>query len=194
MSRIGRNPVVIPNGVSIDKINEEDRVKVVVKGGLGELSYKLLDGITISVEDTLLKVQRKDDSKEQKAYHGLTRALIQNMVTGVNSGFEKVLEIVGTGYTAERVGPWLKLILGYSHEILMTVPDDLAVETETVPRAKAGRSNVQTIIKVKGISKEDVGKFSAEIRKCRPPENYKGKGIRYQNEIVKIKAGKSGAK
>jgi len=194
VSRIGKNPIVIPNGVSIDLINEDNKVRVKVKGSLGELSYLLIDGITVNIEDNILKVTRADDTKEQKAYHGLSRALIQNMVVGVSNGYEKILEIIGTGYTAERVGPWLKLLLGYSHEILLMVPGDLQVETEIVPRAKSGKLNVQSIIKVKGISKEDVGKFSAEVRRCRPPENYKGKGIRYQNEVVKIKAGKSGAK
>ena len=194
MSRIGRKTITIPQGVSIETIQENDQLLVKVKGVLGELSYQLLDGITIEIEDGILTVNRRDDSKEQRAYHGLSRALIFNMVEGVSKGYEKVLEVIGTGYNAERIGPWLKLTLGYSHDILMEVPENLTVETEVVPRGKGGRAAVQARVKVKGIFKEDVGKFSAEIRRCRPPENYKGKGIRLQGEFVQIKAGKAGAK
>jgi large subunit ribosomal protein L6 len=194
MSRIGRKTIALPQGVSVEMIKQDDQTVVKVKGGLGELNYILLDGITIDIENGTITVQRKDDSKEQKAFHGLSRALIANMVEGVSKGYEKILEVVGTGYNAERVGPWLKLALGYSHDILMEVPENITVETEAVPRGKGGRSSIQALIKVKGIFKEDVGKFSAEIRRCRPPENYKGKGIRLRGEVVRIKAGKAGAK
>ncbi len=194
MSRIGKYPITIPKDVAIEIRKENETAVVKVKGKLGELSYTLNKGINLEQEDSLLKVLRRDDSKEQRSLHGLTRALIHNMVVGVNEGYEKVLELVGTGYTSEVAGPWLKLVLGYSHDILIEVPENLTVETEVVPRARGGRSNIQSRIKVKGISKEDVGKFSAEIRRCRPPENYKGKGIRFQGEFVRIKAGKAGAK
>lgn len=194
MSRIGRNPITIPEQVSIDMVTKDNLSVIKVKGKLGELHYTLNKGINIEKEEGELKVLRSNDSKEQRALHGLSRALIFNMIEGVSKGYERILEVIGTGYSAERVGPWLKLVLGYSHDILIEVPEDLTVETEAVPRSRTGRSNVQSLIKVKGISKEDVGKFSAEIRRCRPPENYKGKGIRYQGEYVRIKAGKAGAK
>jgi large subunit ribosomal protein L6 len=194
VSRIGKNPITIPEGVNIETMAKDDSFIIKVKGKLGELQYKLNNGINREQEDNTLKIIRSDDSKEQRSLHGLTRALIFNMVEGVSKGYEKVLEVIGTGYSAERVGPWLKLVLGYSHDILIEIPDNLTVEAEAVPRSRGGRSNVQSLIKVKGISKEDVGKLSAEIRHCRPPENYKGKGIRYQGEYVRIKAGKAGAK
>jgi large subunit ribosomal protein L6 len=116
------------------------------------------------------------------------------MVKGVSEGYQKNLQVIGTGYSAERIGPWLKLSLGYSHDIIMEVPEGLTVETEAVPRSKTSRTDLQSIIRVKGIDKQLVGEFAAEIRACRPPENYKGKGIRYENESVIIKAGKAGTK
>ncbi|MBW6516808.1 MAG: 50S ribosomal protein L6 [Candidatus Cloacimonetes bacterium] len=194
MSRIGKNPIAIPQDVTIATKKKNELLILTVKGKLGELNYTLNKGITVVQEDNNLKILRSDDSRDQKALHGLSRALIFNMIEGVNNGYEKILEVIGTGYSADRVGPWLKLILGYSHDILIEVPEDLTVETESVPRGKGGRTGVQFLIKVKGISKEDVGKFAAEVRRCRPPENYKGKGIRYQGEYVRIKAGKAGAK
>ena len=194
MSRIGKNPITIPPNVSIETETKDNVLVLKVKGKLGELHYSLNEGINIEQEDNQLRVIRKDESREQKALHGLSRALIFNMIEGVSNGYQKILEIIGTGYNAERVGPWLKLALGYSHDILIEVPEDLTVETEPVPRGKGGKTSVQSLVKVRGISKEDVGKFAAEIRRCRPPENYKGKGIRYQGEYVRIKAGKAGAK
>lgn len=189
MSRIGNAPVKIDSGVSVD-IQEN---LVLVKGKLGELRHELLEGISLEVEDGVINVKRRDDSKNQRAMHGLTRALIQNMVTGVTEGYVKTLQLIGTGYSAERVGPWLKLSLGFSHDILLEIPEGLEVEAEAVPRSKTVRSDLQSIIRVKGIDKQLVGHFAAEIRTCRPPENYKGKGIRYENEHVTIKAGKAGA-
>ena len=194
MSRIGKNPITIPPNVSIETETKDNVLVLKVKGKLGELHYSLNEGINIEQEDNQLRVIRKDESREQKALHGLSRVLIFNMIEGVSNGYQKILEIIGTGYNAERVGPWLKLALGYSHDILIEVPEDLTVETEPVPRGKGGKTSVQSLVKVRGISKEDVGKFAAEIRRCRPPENYKGKGIRYQGEYVRIKAGKAGAK
>lgn len=190
MSRIGKAPI---------KLNPETKVQVtdnVVKviGKLGELKWTLLPGITIEIEDNILRVNRADDSKGQRAFHGLTRALIQNMVTGVTEGYQKILHIYGTGYSSEVVGPWLRLSLGYSHDILLQIPKELQVSAEAVPRSKGTRSDFQSIISIKGIDKQLVGQFAAEIRNCRPPENYKGKGIRYIDEHVIIKAGKAGTK
>lgn len=193
MSRIGNYPIPIPEGVSVnlDSSNGKDVVKI--KGKLGELSHALNIGISIINEHKIIKVNRKDDTKKQRALHGLTRALLSNLVIGVSEGYEKQLQLVGTGYTAEIKGKWLRLVLGYSHDVLLRIPEHLTVEAEAVPRSRGKKSDVQAIIKVKGISKEAVGNFAAEIRKCRPPENYKGKGIRYSDETVTIKAGKTGA-
>ncbi|MCD6180877.1 MAG: 50S ribosomal protein L6 [Candidatus Cloacimonetes bacterium] len=190
MSRIGRTPIKIADGVALTITPD----LVTVKGAKGELSQRILEGITVEEKDGFVIVNRRDDSREQKAYHGLIRALINNMIIGVSAGYEKNLQVIGTGYSAERVGPWLRLSLGYSHDILMEVPSHLTVAAEVVPRREQGPLGVQAKIKVSGILKEDVGKFSAEIRGCRPPENYKGKGVRYEGEHVVIKPGKSGAK
>ena len=190
MSRIGKKPISIPKGV--DVTIESGNVNVT--GKLGKLNYCLLPGISIDINDNIINVNRENDQPTQRSYHGLTRALIQNMVVGVSEGYAKILEINGTGYTAEIINTWLRLALGYSHDIILEIPKHLTVETEAVPRAKSGKTNLQAIVTVRGISKEDVGKFAAEIRRCRPPENYKGKGIRYRGEEVKIKAGKAGAK
>ncbi|HOJ41917.1 MAG TPA: 50S ribosomal protein L6 [Candidatus Syntrophosphaera thermopropionivorans] len=190
MSRIGRAPIKFDQDTHIEV---KDNI-VSVKGKLGELQYKLMPGITVEISDGVLQVKRSNDSKDQKALHGLTRALLQNMVRGVSEGYQKNLQVIGTGYSAERIGPWLKLSLGYSHDIIMEVPEGLTVETEAVPRSKTSRTDLQSIIRVKGIDKQLVGEFAAEIRACRPPENYIGKGIRYENESVIIKAGKAGTK
>lgn len=112
----------------------------------------------------------------------------------MTEGYLITLQVIGTGYSAERLGPWLRLSLGYSHDIMLQVPQDLTVEAEAVPRAKGTRSDLQSIIRVKGIDKQLVGQFAADIRRCRPPENYKGKGIRFIDEVVTIKAGKAGTK
>jgi len=190
MSRIGRKHIAIPAGVTVE---QKDR-KIIVKGKKGTLDYELKEGIQVSIEGAELVVTRESDERQVRALHGLTRALLQNMVTGVSDGFEKVLNIIGTGYSSDRIGPWLKVTVGYSHDVLLEVPKGLEVTTEAVPRGKGGRLNVQSIIRIKGFHKEEVGKFAAEVRKVRPPENYKGKGIRYENEFVRIKAGKSGSK
>lgn len=190
MSRIGRKHINIPNGV---KIEQHDR-KIVVKGAKGTLDYTLCDKINVNIEDNTIIVTRENDERDVRALHGLTRALLQNMVTGVSDGYEKVLNIIGTGYSSERIGPWLKVAVGYSHDVLLEVPKGIEVATEAVPRGKGGKLGVQSIIRIKGFHKEDVGKFAAEVRRVRPPENYKGKGIRYENEFVRIKAGKSGSK
>ena len=161
---------------------------------MGSLSYTLQNCINVAIENDVLSVTRENDERNVRALHGLTRALLFNMVKGVSEGFEKILHVIGTGYTSEVIGPWLKLSVGYSHEILLQVPKGITVTTEAVPRGKGGKVALQSIIKINGYDKEDVGKFSAEVRGVRPPENYKGKGIRYNTENVTIKAGKSGAK
>lgn len=190
MSRIGKAPIKLSSGTDV-KINEN---VISVKGKLGELSYTLMPGITIEMEEGTVHVKRSDDSKGQRALHGLTRALLQNMVSGVSEGFQKTLHIFGTGYSSEVLGPWLKLALGYSHDILLQIPAGLQVTAEAVPRSKGTRSDFTSIITIKGIDKQLVGQFAAEVRGCRPPENYKGKGVRYHDEHVTIKAGKAGSK
>ena len=141
MSRIGRAPIKFDQDTHIEV---KDNI-VSVKGKLGELQYKLMPGITVEISDGVLQVKRSNDSKDQKALHGLTRALLQNMVKGVSEGYQKNLQVIGTGYSAERIGPWLKLSLGYSHDIIMEVPEGLTVETEAVPRSKTSRTDLQCI-------------------------------------------------
>lgn len=190
MSRVGRTPVKLPAGVNY---SIKDNL-ITISGSKGELQYSLSDGISVIQEDDKLVVSRRDDSRPQKALHGLTRALLNNMVIGVSEGFEKELQIIGTGYSAEILGVWLKLSVGFSHDIFVQIPDNLKVEANLIPRREQGALGVQAVVKISGIDKEDVGKFAAEIRRCRPPLNYAtGKGIRYSNEYVRIKPGKAGA-
>jgi len=190
MSRVGKLPIKLPSEVSVDI---KDSL-VTVKGNLGVLDYSLLPGITVAQVENTLQVSRADETKQMRAIHGLSRALIQNMVTGVSVGYEKVLHVIGTGYSAERIGPWLKLALGFSHDVMLHIPKGLTVEVEIVPRSKDRKADLQSIIRIKGIDKHMVGQFSAETRAVRPPENYKGKGVRYNDETVVIKAGKAGSK
>ena len=178
MSRIGKKPVSIPAGVQV-KINGPE---VSVKGPKGELKRTFAETITVAQEGAELKVTRPDDLRESRALHGLTRALLNNMVVGVTQGFKKTLVIEGVGYRAEMTGKNLMLYLGYSHPIVVVPPDGIKIDAD--PKAKT--------ISVEGIDKEMVGEISAEIRALRPPEPYKGKGIRYDNEIVRRKAGKAG--
>jgi large subunit ribosomal protein L6 len=179
MSRIGRLPVVIPAGVTVD-IKENNYV--VVKGSKGTLERELPVEMSIKIEDGHVIVSRPNDLKKMKALHGLTRTLIQNMVTGVNEGYQKVLEVNGVGYKAAKQGKKLVLSLGYSHPVEMEDPEGL--ET-TVDGNK---------VIVKGISKEKVGQYAAEIREKRKPEPYKGKGIKYADEVIRRKVGKTGKK
>jgi len=190
MSRIGKAPITLSSDLQVKVTGDV----VNVKGKLGELSYTLLPGITVQIEDNVLHVLRAEETKTLRAYHGLSRALIQNMVTGVTDGFKKTLHIYGTGYSSEVLGPWLKLSLGYSHDILLQIPAGLNVDAQAVPRSKGTRSDFQSIININGIDRQLVGQFAAEVRGCRPPENYKGKGVRYNDEHVTIKAGKAGSK
>lgn len=178
MSRIGKLPIAIPAGVTITVSPENE---VVVKGKNGELSAVFDRRITIKEEDQNVHVTRSSEAKTVRALHGLTRALIQNMVTGVSDGFAKTLEIVGVGYRAQLQGKKLVLGLGYSHPVEIMQPEGITFE---VP-------NPNTIV-IKGIDKQRVGQIAADIRAVRPPEPYKGKGIRYQGEYVRRKVGKTG--
>jgi large subunit ribosomal protein L6 len=177
MSRIGRLPIAVPAGVTVD-IKES---QVNIKGPKGEVSQAVMPGIGIKMEDSKLIVNRSSDTKEQKALHGLTRALLNNMVTGVTKGWEKNLEIVGVGFRAEKTGEKLVLRLGFSH----------IVEVSPLPGIVLAIDG-PTKIKVTGIDKEVVGEMAAELRGIRPPDAYKGKGIRYAGEVVRIKPGKAG--
>ncbi len=180
MSRIGKMPVVIPAGVTV-KI--EDGNKVTVKGPKGELTRTFAHELNIEEKDGHIIVSRPNDIKRIKALHGLTRSLINNMIIGASEGYQKVLEINGVGYRAAKQGKVLTLNLGYSHPVEMTDPEGI----ETVCEG-------QNKVIVKGISKELVGQYAAEIRMKRPPEPYKGKGIKYDNEHIIRKAGKTGKK
>jgi len=177
MSRIGKKPVEIPSGVTVT-INGDT---VTVKGPKGELTRSFNPDINITVEDNIIHVTRPSDSKNHRALHGTTRALLANMVEGVSKGFEKSLELVGVGYRAQKQGKKLVLNVGYSHPVEFEPEEGLEVEVPS-----------NTKIVVKGVSKERVGAFAANIRDVRPPEPYKGKGIRYEGEYVRRKEGKTG--
>ena len=179
MSRIGRMPIAIPGGVTVD-IAENNLVTV--KGPKGTLTRSFPTEMELAVENNELTVKRPNDLKKMKSLHGLTRSLIHNMVTGVTDGFEKKLEINGVGYRAEKKGKTLVLHLGYSHDINMEDPAGLESVVE------------DNKITVKGIDKEKVGQYAAEIRSKRSPEPYKGKGIKYDTEVIRRKAGKAGKK
>lgn len=182
MSRIGKQPIPIPTGVTVT-INKNE---VKVKGPKGELTQSFNPDITIREEDGQLLVERPTDMRHHRSLHGLTRALVNNMVVGVSEGFSKQLNITGVGYRAELKGTDLVLHLGYSHPITMPSSSTLGFE---VPDDKRG-----TVIIVRGIRKDEVGQMAAEIRKKRPPEPYLGKGVAYSDEIIRRKAGKSGKK
>lgn len=179
MSRIGRMPIAIPKGVDI-KI---DNNFIVVKGPKGTLDRQLHQDIIVKVENDEILVQRPSEAKNHKSLHGLTRTLISNMVGGVTEGFQKVLEINGVGYRAQKQGAKLVLTLGYSHPVEMEEPEGITVETPAPNR-----------IIVKGIDKQAVGEFAAKIRIKRKPEPYKGKGIKYDYEVIRRKEGKAGGK
>ena len=179
MSRIGKNPIKIPEAVEYAEIDN----KVSVSGAKGTLVFKFHNDIKISNNNELLTVSRKSDSKEDKALHGTTRQILNNMIHGVSQGFEKELEIIGVGYQAKAQGSRLHLQLGFSHDIYFDVPDGITLVAN------------RTEIKVQGMDKQLVGAVSAKIRSFRPPEPYKGKGVRYKGENVRSKQGKTvGAK
>ncbi|MBB6447545.1 50S ribosomal protein L6 [Bacillus benzoevorans] len=177
MSRIGKKPIEIPTGVTVTNNNNT----VTVKGPKGELTRSFNKDITINIEENVINISRPSDIKEHRALHGTTRALLSNMVEGVSKGFEKSLELIGVGYRAQKQGKKLILNVGYSHPVEIEPEDGIEVD---VP------ANTKVI--VKGINKERVGALAANIRDVRPPEPYKGKGIRYEGEFVRRKEGKTG--
>jgi large subunit ribosomal protein L6 len=179
MSRIGKLPIPVPSGVAVTI----DGQQVTVKGPKGELSHVVAEPITVAQEDGTITVSRPDDERESRALHGLSRTLIANMVTGVTEGYSKTLEIVGTGYRVTAKGSDLEFALGFSHPVLVRPPDGITFRVE-----------VPTRFVVEGIDKQKVGEVAANIRKLRKPDPYKGKGVRYQGEAIRRKAGKAGKK
>jgi len=181
MSRLGKKPIPVPEKVKVSI----DGKTIHVDGPLGKLSYTANPEVTLEFneEEKAVVVARKNDSRDAKAYHGLTRALVANMVVGVDQGYEKRLEVVGVGYLAAIAGDTLQLRVGYANEIHKKIPKDLDVKCPD-----------QTHIVVKGIDKQRVGQFAAEVRASRKPEPYKGKGVRYQGEYIKLKPGKAAGK
>jgi large subunit ribosomal protein L6 len=178
MSRIGRLPIPVPAGVDV----AIDGRRVTVKGPKGELSHTLTEPITIDRNETgELVVARPDDERESRSLHGLNRTLVANMITGVSAGYSKTLEIQGTGYRVQAKGKDLEFALGFSHPVVVTPPEGITFRVER-----------PTVFVVEGIDKQKVGEVAANIRKIRKPEPYKGKGVRYQGEVVRRKAGKAG--
>ena len=180
MSRIGRAPITVPAGVEV-KI--ADGNIITVKGPKGTLERQLDPNMSLELEGNVLHVKRPNDEKQNRAMHGLTRTLVNDMVVGVTEGFSKTLEIQGVGYRAAKEGKNLVMNLGYSHQVIIPETEDIQID---VPDANH--------VVIKGIDKQKVGQFAADTRKKRPPEPYKGKGIRYAGEVVRIKEGKTGAK
>ena len=181
MSRIGKLPINLPKGVSVE-INDSNVISV--KGPLGELKQNIAKDIKVEVENNSIIVTRPSESKIHKSLHGLTRALIANMVTGVSQGFKKELELVGVGFQAEAKGQLLEMSLGYSHDIILELPQEVKVETKTERRSNP-------IITLTCTDKQLIGHVAAKIRSLRPPEPYKGKGIKFVGEQLRRKAGKS---
>jgi large subunit ribosomal protein L6 len=180
MSRIGKLPVTVPSGVDVTI----DGQLVTVKGPKGTLSHTVAEPIAVDRgDDGVIAVTRPDDERESKALHGLSRTLIANMVTGVTEGYTKTLEIVGTGYRVVAKGSDLEFALGFSHPVLVKAPDGISFRVEAPTR-----------FAVEGIDKQKVGEVAANIRKLRKPDPYKGKGVRYQGEVIRRKAGKAGKK
>lgn len=178
MSRIGKKPIVITGGVQVSKSGQE----VSVKGPKGELSARIHDDVGFEIKDNQIFITPKSDAKVHRALHGLWRALMQNMVTGVTDGYQRKLELVGVGYKAEMKGKKVQLALGYSHPILFSPPESIKIETPA-----------PTSITISGTDKALVGQVAAKIRSFRPPEPYKGKGIKYEGEYIRRKAGKAAA-
>jgi len=183
MSRIGQAPIAVPAGVEVAISGDS----VTVKGKLGELSQEVSSGITVKMEDSTITLERPSDAKEHKAKHGLYRALINNMIVGVNEGYSHTLELIGVGYRASSQGQLLELALGYSHNFLINIPKEVKIET-TMEKGKA------PTIKLSSYDKQLLGAVTANIRSLRKPEPYKGKGIKFQGEHIRRKAGKSAAK
>jgi len=181
MSRIGNLPVILPEGVSIE-VTEGNLVKV--KGPKGELQQQVNPDLTIKLEGNEVVIRRSSEEKEHKAMHGLYRSLINNMVVGVSKGYEIKLELVGVGYRAEAKGQILELALGYSHDIMIELPEEIKIETLTERRANP-------IITLTSIDKQLIGHIASKIRALRKPEPYKGKGVKYVGEYIRRKAGKT---
>ncbi|MBN2638131.1 MAG: 50S ribosomal protein L6 [Bacteroidales bacterium] len=184
MSRIGNKPISIPQGV---EVKVSDNNIVTVKGKLGEMTQTVDPGISVAVEENNVIVKRRSESKDHKSKHGLYRALISNMITGVSEGFSTVQELVGVGYKAEAKGQVLELALGYSHHVYMQIPEEIKLETVT----ERGKN---PLIKMSSYDKQLLGQVAAKIRSLRKPEPYKGKGIKFQGEVLRKKAGKSADK
>lgn len=184
MSRVGRSPITIPAGV---EVKVADNNVISIKGSKGSLSEKIDRDFTVTVEGNVLSISRPTDQKRHKALHGLYRALLQNMVTGVSAGFKKELEVVGIGYRASNTGQILELAVGYSHPIMVLLPDEVKVSTLTE------KGQAPKII-LESNDKQLIGQVAAKLRSLRKPEPYKGKGIRYAGEILRRKAGKSTGK
>ena len=180
MSRIGLKPIVIPAGVDF---KVDDNNTVTVKGPNGTLTQDVNKDITVNIEGSEITLSRPSDAKEHRAMHGLYRALIANMVTGVTDGFKKTLEVNGVGYRVQAQGNKLTMNLGYSHQVIMKAPEGIKIECPT-----------QTSIIISGYDKQKVGQFAAQVREKRPPEPYKGKGIKYAEEHIRRKEGKAGKK
>lgn len=184
MSRIGLAPVEVPQGVEVT-IGEDNTVTV--KGSLGELTQKIDAAITVELKDGSLGLTRKNEQKQTKAYHGLYRSLLNNMIAGVSKGWEKQLELVGVGYRASNKGQQLELSLGFSHNVVFMLPEEVKIET-AMERGK------NPLVILKSHDKQLIGQVAAKIRSLRKPEPYKGKGIRFVGEVIRRKAGKSAAK
>lgn len=178
MSRVGKAPIAIPDGVKVDVASN----LVTATGPKGTLAVQVHPELLVKIENGLLEIQRPNDEKRLRSLHGLTRTLVANAVEGVSKGFEKKLEIVGVGFRAEMKGTHVLLSLGYSHPIIIAPPQEITLATEG-----------NNIVVVRGISKELVGQIAAKIRSLRKPEPYKGKGVRYLGEVVRKKAGKTAA-
>ena len=186
MSRVGRRPIVIPAGVRLDI----EAARVVVQGPKGTLETTIPAGIQLELNDGVAEAKRLDESKKTRALHGLFRSLVANAVWGVAKGFKKELDLVGVGYRAEIQGKSLDLSVGFSHPVLFEFPEGIQI---MVDKTRKNISNHVATVVVSGIDKRLVGQVAADIRKIRPPDAYKGKGIRYADEVVKTKVGKKGA-
>ncbi len=178
MSRIGRTPVEVPQGVTVTVTGKT----VVIKGSKGELTVAIPTGIAVAVADQIVTVTRKNEEKHTKSVHGLVRSLINNSIIGVTEGYKKTLKLVGTGYRVKAQGKSIQLSVGYSHPVDVTPLEGVELKVEG-----------QDTIQISGFDKQKVGQVAAEIRKVRPPEPYKGKGIRYEDEVVRRKQGKTAA-